>query len=165
MLMHRARPSTVLGSLLVAAALPALAQNDVPCRPYLVPCNYADHFSGTFHWESVLGDERESVTATITNGKAVCSGSSNGPGLVAVEFGLGTDDAPTQPWYRVAVACPTTRPAEMNGTEMSTYKQPTAAREPRVLEGSSQDENPDADPANGVTGTLKLRWSLKRKGA
>jgi len=142
----------------------ALAQSSLPCRPYLVPCNYGEFFNGTLHWHSTLADVTEDVTVTVTAGKAVCTGTSNGPGLVVVEIGRGMEDAPDQPWYSIAVACPTTRPAEMNGSEYNTYRQKSVP-EPKLLEGKIEEEHPDADPVNGVTGTIKMSWSLKRRGS
>ena len=166
----------VLGVLL-AGPLPGTAQEPPPCRPSLVPCNIGHHYSGTFHRVSVLasasGKTTEDVTVRVQHGKAVCEGSIvstdpsaqmgpiRGDGLLVVEWGVGTDDDPALPWYRIAVACPGvagSAPARVEDM-METYKQPRR-KGFTLLEGASQEESPDADPVNGVTGTVSLQWSL-----
>ena len=171
-----------LGATMVVglAVAPAAAQ-DLPCRAHLVPCNLAHHFSGSVSWtsaiESVAGKTTETVTVHVARGKARCEGSVAstdpgatsgriaGEGLVVLETGIGTDEDDAAPWYRLAVACPGVDgvPAAMNGSEMSSYKQPRSGSLARV-QGSREEEHPDADPVNGVTGTLLLRWSLAQEG-
>jgi hypothetical protein len=167
---------------LALVALPPVARADDPpaCKAYLVPCNIASPYSGTFHWTTVLqssaGKTTEDVTVRILKGKAVCEGSIvttdpsetggsiKGDGLVVVEWGTGTDDDPKLPWYRVAVACPGmggSAPARMDSDHMDTYKQPRRQGF-AVFEGSTEEENPDADPDNGVTGTMRITWKLER---
>ena len=157
------------------AGLAAAAEEPPPCRMYLVSCNIGYAYSGTFSWtavvESQAGKTTETVTARVAGGKATCEGvTADGPvkgeGLVTVETGLGTDDDPAQPWYRIAVACPGPdgAPARMGGGELSTYKQPLKGGL-AVLKGAHEEEHPDSDPVNGVKGTLRLSWALSRSGA
>ena len=160
---------------------PAHADDPPACRAYLVPCNIGGHYSGTFHWVSVLQSSRgkttEDVTVRILHGQAACEGSIvttdpletggtiKGDGLVIVEWGTGTDDDPKMPWYRIAVACPGmggSAPASMDRDSMETYKQPRQ-KGFAVFEGSTDEENPDADPDNGVTGTMRINWKLSRE--
>lgn len=159
-------PALLAFPLTAAAAEP----EDPPCKAYLVPCNLGSSYSGTFRWVSVVqspaGKTAEDVTAKVTRGKVRCLGSVEGEGLLTVETGIGTDDDPQQPWYRIAVACPGagSEPARMNGSEWSTYKQPRKGGI-AVLEGSLEEDHPDVDPVNGVTGTIKLTWSLSQAGS
>ena len=165
-------------ALLAGAAAPTAPEEPPPCRMYLVPCNLGEAYSGTFQWTFVVegpaGKTTETVTARVVRGKTTCEGSvvstdgstQTGPirgnGLLTVESGLGTDDDPAQPWYQIAVACPGVdgAAARMGGGETSTYKQPLWGL--ASLEGSHEEEHPDTDPVNGVSGTVRLRWSLSR---
>ena len=168
MFVARAVRFVLVASALIALPLAARAEDPPACKSYLVPCNIAGAYSGTFHWVTVLqssaGKTTEEVTVRILRGKAVCEGSIKGDGLVVAEWGTGTDDDPKMPWYRVAVACPGmggSGPPSMDGDHMDTYKQPRR-RGFAVLEGSIEEENPDADPDNGVTGTIRISWKLER---
>jgi hypothetical protein len=146
-----------------------------------VSCNIGDPYSGTFHRVSVLehpgGKTTEDVTAKIVRGKVSCEGSTTttdpsasggtikGNGLLTVEWGKGTEDDPEQPWYRIAIACPGEdgSPARMGGSvsEMDTYEQPRQTFS--LLEGKSEEDHPSTDEANGVTGKVRLSWSLSRE--
>lgn len=206
---------------LVAGPVPAAAQLDEhPCRPHLVHCNSAEHFSGTLHRRSVLevqSDKQvgglvstiiEDLTVEVTDGRAVCRGSARdreegwssgrmesrhrrggviqGEGLLAVELGRGTEDSEDQPWVRISIACPTaagedttetfrnggslqvqrfaSRPPEMDSNGWVTEKLATSA-DYLVMTGRVSEEAPEADPSNGVTGTVTFEWSLTRKAA
>lgn len=167
----------VIGTALVFARVAGGAPEAPPCKAYLVPCNIGQHYSGTFHRNSVLessgGKTTEDVTVRIVQGKARCDGSVSstdpsqktgpiqGDGLLVVEWGTGVEDDPALPWYRIAVECPDLEghPPEMRGGGLDTYKQPRR-KGFAVLEGSHKEENPDADPVNGVTGTVSLEWAL-----
>lgn len=167
-------------SMLIAAAVlavaPAAAEEQLPCRPNLVPCNYAEHFTGKVHMRSVLkaanppSEQMEEYTVTIAAGKASCTGSIDGKpvsgaGLLAVERGTSSDEEPGQPWYSITVSCPGrdgTTP-NIDNAQIKTYeRKDTTALE--VLAGKSQEEHPDADPVNGVSGTVAIEWSLTRPG-
>lgn len=172
----------LLAALLLAAHAWA-ATEDLPCRYDLVPCNLGQSFSGTFSWTTTLefsgGKTTEEVRATIVGGRVSCDGSVvssdpgaaagpiRGEGLLVVETGVGDDDHPGAPWYRVAVACPGPdgSPARIEGGQRDTYHQLQKGGV-AVLEGSIDEENPDADEINGVTGRVKISWSLRSaKGA
>jgi len=106
-----------------------------------------------------------------------------GPGLVAVEYGTNTEDDPKGPYYRITVACPSpageeiltdfrtgektvtkvgsSPPDGFSGSEMSSYKRPGTERD-AVLQGSTVDEHPEADVANGLTGTVTVTWKLTK---
>ncbi len=179
--MSMTRPARWLAvaSLLSAGSLAAEPQDPPACRPHLVSCNIGDHYSGTFKRLSVVeypgGKTTEDVAARVVRGKTSCEGSITstdpsaetgpirGDGLLAVEWGKGTEDDPEQPWYRIAVACPGVNgsPARMGGSEIDTYKQPR--RTFSLLEGKSEEEHPETDEVNGVTGTVRLSWSLSRE--
>ncbi|HEX5044118.1 MAG TPA: hypothetical protein VFV75_14515 [Candidatus Polarisedimenticolaceae bacterium] len=147
--------------LLLLAFSAVAAADDPPCRAYLVPCNLGASFSGTLHYVATVewadGKKVDDVTARIGSGKAACrtpEGPIAGEGQVVVERGVGTDTDPAQPWYRIAVTCP-------GKDEIDTYKQPLQGGLQR-LEGSVQGEHPETDPVNGVSGTVRLTWSLTR---
>jgi hypothetical protein len=115
----------------------------------------------------------EAITVHVTRGKVRCEGTVTstgssaetgpirGEGLLAVEWGKGTDDDPDEPWYRISVACPDIAgpaPTDVSGG-LGTYKQPRR-KGFAVLEGATEWEHPDADAVNGVTGTQSLKWSF-----
>jgi hypothetical protein len=205
--------------ILLAGLWPAclVAQDEFPCRPRLVSCNYAEFYSGTLHRRSVMqvqGDKQASgMVSTFTEdwivevkeGRAVCrgtvqgleeswsggtlegrrrrGGTISGDGLLAVEFGRGTEDNPNQPFVQISIACPTAAgqdtlesfrnggsfevqpfrsdPPDLDGNGWATGEQATPADQ-RVLTGHFSEEAPEADPVNGVTGTITFDWSLTR---
>lgn len=167
----------VFGAALLLARIAGAAQDPPPCRAYLVPCNIGQHYSGTFHQISTLespgGKTTEDVTVRVLQGKARCEGSVvstdpsaktgtiRGDGLFIVEWGVGVEDDPALPWYRIAAECPDLdgKPPEMRGAGIDTYRQPRR-KGFTLLEGSNREESPEADPVNGVTGTVSLEWSL-----
>lgn len=170
-----------LGSILLAGQRAGNAQEPPPCRSYLVPCNIGDHYSGTFHRvstvESSNGKTTEDVTVRVLHGKARCEGSIvstdpsalvgpiRGDGLFIVEWGVGVENDAALPWYRIAVACPGVNgssPARLEDM-METYQQPRR-KGFAVFEGSTQEESPEADPVNGVTGTVSLQWAFPLDG-
>jgi len=145
----------------------------------VVPCNYAGLYTGTFSWTSVLdaGSTHyvESVTVTVTNGRAVCNGSVvetgngqtpnrtvAGAGLFAVEFSGWSNNS-----YLITAACPTpadagtpSRPAELGHFEMKSDWQPAKGLGVDLV-GKNSYPSPDSDPLNGVTGTVTIGWTLK----
>lgn len=171
----------VIGSALITASFVSGADEAPPCRSHLVHCNIGDAYSGTVHRVSVLmsatGKTSEDITVHILRGKARCEGTITstdasvqtgpvkGEGLLIVEWGAAGEDAP-EPWYRIAASCPGpggSSPARTDSNDMDTYKQPRRSGF-SLLKGSVQDEHPDADSVNGVTGTVRLEWSLSRDG-
>ena len=127
------------------------------------------------------------TVSTYDNGKLVSKsttvGTISGPGFVLIEFGVGTDTHTDKPVYRIAVSCPThngtitsqsfrpgggteveqitAEPARQGSHEWETYQQLDTTGG-QVLKGTTDDPHPDADPANKVTGTVRLTWSLTR---
>lgn len=175
-------PALGLASFLVVSSPAGSAEQYLTCRPDFVSCNYGEHFSGTLHWRSVLktaGDPAngrpaeviaEDVTVTVADGKTTCSGTMlgkaiKGSGLLAVERGTSMEDAPDQPWYQISASCPGPdgKVPDIMNTDIQTYKQKDTTVF-KTLTGSLKDQHPDADPDNGVTGTIQLDWSLTRKG-
>lgn len=169
---HRTRWAPAVAIALAASA--AVAEEPLKCRAYLVLCNVGAYYSGTVRYRAVVearspsgGAPERTVTefsVRVDKGKAVCEGTTRGPGLFVVEFGRGTDDDPEQSWYRVAVACPGDdgRPANLDSSNaFETYKRPGKDQAPK-LEGSSDEPAPEVDEVNGVTGTVHLEWSLSR---
>lgn len=159
------------------------------CESKVVLCNYAHLYKGIFSWNDVLRGAKSStviaVTANIDGLKVVCSGTqtiteegvarvwtSNGSGLVAVEF---KEDDTMRKVYNITVACPSpgnadtpSERAELGHFDQQSYEQrTTAAGGPIVpgvdLVGSSSEENPANDPVNGITGTVTVKWNLKKK--
>jgi hypothetical protein len=194
------------------------------CRAVVVPCNYGAFYSGTISWRSTLNFSAsstygtrtsrriEDITATITNGRAVCSGTvredrtdtdgegSQGwlrasvggtalfpvagatpppalsNGLFAVEFDR---DPVIGLYYLVTIACPSeegtdssmnvktggkdgnpieSTPAELDGREMTSDKQPATLGIGMDLHG--QISHSSTDPTNG-TGRVVITWALK----
>jgi hypothetical protein len=118
----------------------------------------------------VVGESETQITTSI-----------QGPGVVAVEYGTNREDDPKGPYYKITVACPSPRGEEVNTDlrtgqktvlkvvsrppdgfrrgEMSSYKQP-GTEQAEVLRGTTVDEHPEADVANGLTGTVTVNWKL-----
>ena len=166
----------VFGCLVIPAYAPAAAEDQLPCRPNLVHCNYAEHFSGTVHWRSVLESTNppsksiDELTVTVTNGKADCAGTIDGrpvkgAGLLAVERGTSMEDEPGQPWYEISVSCPGAdgRTPNIDNAQIKTYKQKDTTGF-KTLADKIAEDNADADPDNGVTGTTVIDWSISRSG-
>ena len=122
----------------------------------------------------VEGESETQVNSRIT-----------GPGLVAVEYGTNTEDDPKGPFYLITVACPSPAGEEITtnlrtgertvnrvlgeppdgfrggSQQASSYQRPGTQRDVE-LTGTTVDENPDADAANGLTGTLTVTWKLTK---
>jgi hypothetical protein len=162
---------------------------DAVCEQKVVLCNYAHLYKGVFSWnEGLRGPNSSTVTvmqADIDGLTVACNGTmtitdeggthvftSNGKGLVAVEFKI---DDQERKVYNITVACPSpgnagkpSQPAELGHFDMQTYDQLHPQRGVPVVEGmdlagNSSYENPAADALNGVTGQVIVRWNLKRK--
>jgi hypothetical protein len=151
---------------------------------------YSGTFNWTIGLSGSAASYRESVQVDVRNGVAVCNGSAidtdqgrtrtgaiTGRGLIAVEFLDQYVDSlrAHRLAYRITAACPSpdwpatddaaatpSRPAELGQGEQSSYDQPATGGIGMNLDGSSSSPNPDADPSNGVTGLISVRWSLKR---
>jgi hypothetical protein len=158
------------------------------CESKVVFCNYAHLYKGVFSWNDALRGGNSSTVivmqADIDGLSVKCNGTetitgqgttqvltSNGSGLVAVEFKV--DDTMRQV-YNITVACPSpgnadtpSQRAELGHFDQQTYDQQTTNAGVPVtpgvdLIGSSSYENPANDPVNGVTGTVTVKWNLKR---
>ena len=155
------------------------------CRMTVVHCNYAHLYSGTYGWQSAISDadtrNETNLTVTVTQGAAVCQGFAaeqdlksgsqkdtiSGPGLFAVEFG---PDSVNKLSYRITAACPSptyqgrpARPAELGKSfSQETYTQSATSIGMTPLVGTWTIPAPETDSVNGVIGTLKVTWSLKR---
>ena len=149
----------------------------------VVSCNYAYLYSGQFSWTNTLKGptslHHEQVTVGVNNGVANCLGSVqdtdngetkagkiSGPGLFAVEF---ERDSANKLVYRITAACPTAegmgspvQRAELGHNDHETYEQRATAIGQKELKGGSNTPAPETDPLNGVTGTLKVTWSVTR---
>jgi len=131
--------------------------------------NCATYYSGTVSLTSQLktptGTENRSVVATVTAGRVVCrvtgaDGSAfDGAGMLVAEHG----STMTSGEYVVQVWCPAAsgqRVTRSDSPIMDTYKQQAA--DYATLTGKDAHAHPDADEANGVSGTETLAWQLHR---
>lgn len=131
--------------------------------------NCAPYYSGTVSLSSELktpnGTESRSIVATVTAGRVACrvkgaDGSAfEGPGMLVAEH-AGTGNAGK---YTIKVWCPEaagTRPTRDDYPVIDTYERQAANY--AALDGKDAHEHPDADAANGVSGTETITWSLRR---
>ena len=131
--------------------------------------NCSSYYSGTVGLTSTLktpdGSQSRSVAATITSGRVSCrvraaDGSAfEGAGMLVAEHA----EASNAGKYTVRVWCPETAGQRLTRDDypaIDTYEQ--VATSYAVLEGKDSHEHPDADAANGVTGTETITWSLHR---
>ena len=175
----------------VTAALPTGAgpcePKVVPCNYAHL---YRGSFSWQSTLLGPYGQNRRTVTITVVNGQATCDGSEtdviiskvgdqtytttevgtiNGPGLIAVEFDQDSEDGLV---YRVTGACPSpqwqasrqmpSQPAELGSSYYEqSYNQP-ATETGMDLVGNRSEPHPDTDQQNGVSGAMRVTWSLKR---
>ena len=180
------RQMLLVAAVVAATIAPGRPAGQAPaCRMTVVHCNYAYLYSGTYGWQSVISDadtrNETNLTVTVAQGAAVCAGFQSeldlvtgskkdtimGPGLFAVEFG---PDSANKLSYSITAACPSPAsqgrpgsPAELgNGTSQETYTQPATSVGMTPLNGTWQIPAPETDSINGVTGTLKVTWSLRR---
>ena len=159
-----------------------LASQTPACTFSVVHCNYAALYSGSVSWDVTANAAKyhrvEKVTVTVVHGVATCDGTVSetdqgvtqtgtikGTGMIAVEFDKDTD---VGKHYIVTAACPSVAgmgspvtPAQLDGREHGSYKQPSDLAPGSPLKGSTSS-HPDDDPANGVTGTVNVSWDLKR---
>lgn len=131
--------------------------------------NCASYYSGTVSLVSELktpnGTESRSIVATVTAGRVTCrvqvdgGPAFEGPGMLVAEHG-GTGNAGR---YTIKVWCPEAagaRPTRDDHPMIDSYERQAASY--AVLEGKDAHEHPDADSANGVTGTETVTWALRR---
>ncbi len=165
----------VLALTLAALHLPGTLQGQgskswTDCKTdSLSTYNCATYYSGTASLTSQLktpsGTENRSVLATVTAGRVVCrvteaDGSAfEGPGMLAAEHGSNMNSGE----YVVRVWCPEAKGQRVKRSDspiMDTYKQ--QADDYATLAGKDAHEHPDADAANGVSGTETLAWQFHR---
>ena len=175
----------------VTAALPTGAgpcePKVVPCNYAHL---YRGSFSWQSTLLGPYGQNHRTVTVNVINGRATCEGSEtdviiskvgdqtytttevgtiNGPGLIAVEFDQDSEDGLV---YRVTGACPSpqwqasrqmpSQPAELGSSYYEqSYNQP-ATETGMDLVGNRSEPHPDTDQQNGVSGAMRVTWSLKR---
>jgi len=131
--------------------------------------NCAQYYSGTVTLSSELktpnGTEARSVVATITAGRVACrvkapeGAAFEGPGMLAAEHAATGNSGK----YVIRVWCPEAagaRPIRGDAPTIDTYDQEAASY--AILEGKDAHEHPDADAANGVSGTETITWALRR---
>lgn len=131
--------------------------------------NCASYYSGTVSLTSELktpnGTETRSVVATVTAGRVACrvkdvAGSVfEGPGMLAAEHA----STGTSGKYTLRVWCPEAKGQRVTRDDspvIDTYEQ--QAGDYATLAGKDAHDHPDADPANGVSGTETIAWQLRR---
>jgi len=131
--------------------------------------NCAQYYSGTVSITSELKgpnvNQARSVVATITAGRVSCrvkepdSPEFEGPGMLAVEHGSTLNAGE----FKIMVWCPAAageRPTRQDSPSIETYDQ--RAADYATLDGKDAHEHPDADSANGLTGTETITWRLRR---
>jgi len=158
---------------IVLACAPVYGQSAVSwsgCKTdSLANYNCASYYSGTVSLVSELktpnGTETRSVTATVTAGRVACrvkdaKGSVfEGAGMLAAEHA----STGTSGKYTVRVWCPEAKGQAVSREDspaIDTYEQ--QGGDYATLAGKDTHDHPDADPANGVSGTETVTWQLHR---
>lgn len=131
--------------------------------------NCASYYTGTVTLTAALktpsGTETRSIAATVSAGRVTCrvqgptDPAFEGPGLLAVEH----ENTANAGEYTIQVWCPDAaggRASRDDAPVIDSYKRQAANY--FVLEGKDEHEHPDADAANGVTGTETVTWTLRR---
>jgi len=131
--------------------------------------NCASYYSGTVSLTSELKgpnvNQSRSIVATITAGRVTCKVKDpdtpefEGPGMLAVEHGSTAASGK----YKISVWCPEdaeNRPTREDSPVIESYEQ--QATDYATLDGKDAHEHPDADAANGLTGTETITWRLRR---
>ncbi|HEV8125301.1 MAG TPA: hypothetical protein VGP80_13730 [Gemmatimonadales bacterium] len=131
--------------------------------------NCAQYYSGTVSYNAELKGQDlhqvRSIVATITAGRVTCKVKEpdapefEGPGMLAVEHESNMNAGK----YKISVWCPEAageRPTRRDDPMIESYEQQAA--DYATLNGKDAHEHPDADAANGLTGTETITWALKR---
>jgi len=131
--------------------------------------NCASYYSGTVSLTSELktpnGTETRSVVATVTAGQVACRVKDvegavfEGPGMLAAEHA----SSGTSGEYTLRVWCPEAKGQRVSRDDspvIDTYEQ--QASDYATLAGKDTHDHPEADPANGVSGTETIAWQLHR---
>ena len=150
---------------------------------------YSGSFSWQSELLGPYGQNRRLITVTVVKGKATCDGSETdvniskvgdqtytstevgnikGPGLIAVEFepdsaGRWSTGSPVRvhlPSGRRRCNARCSR-LNWNSYEEQSYNQPASAIGIDLV-GNRGEPHPDTDQENGVSGAIRVTWSLKR---
>jgi hypothetical protein len=157
--------------LAVCGSAAAQAPGRWGCRmDSLSTFNCAQYYSGTVTMAADLRgtnvNQTRRVVATITGGRVSCRVSGTdvtefeGPGMLAVEH-KATQVAGGA--YEISVWCPEEaggRPTRRDTPLITVMNQQAA--DYSVLEGRDAHEHPDADAANGLSGSETITWTLRR---
>jgi hypothetical protein len=132
--------------------------------------NCASYYNGTVTLSGELKgagvNQSRSIVATIVRGRVTCvvkgpeAPQFEGPGMLAVEHG-NTEGAGE---YAISVWCPEQageRPDRSDSPSITISDQ--RAADYAMLSGKDAHESPDADAANGLTGTETITWALRRQ--
>jgi hypothetical protein len=165
----------VLSLMLLVALAAALGAQGAPqwsgCKmDSLATYNCAQYYNGTVSLNSELkgADLHQSfrVVATVTGGRVNCQvkgtevGDFAGPGMLAVEHESNMNAG----GYSISVWCPQEagkRPKRGDSPIITVSDQ--RASDYGVLDGKDSYDHPDADPANGLSGTETVTWALRRQ--
>jgi hypothetical protein len=161
--------------MMLLPLVPARLPSQIPARwsacrtDSLSNFNCASYYSGSVSLTSELKgagvSQSLSVVATVSAGKVACrvkgseTGDFEGPGMLAVELEGAVDGGE----YKLSVWCPEgagKRPTRNDAATMETYDQ--RADNYTRLSGKDAHEHPEADAANGLSGTETIVWDLKR---
>ena len=128
--------------------------------------NCASYYTGTVTLAAELktpnGVESRSITATIVAGRVTCrvKGATEpafeGAGMLLVEHANTANSGE----YTIRVWCPDAPGGKPSDLAIDSYERQAASY--GVLEGKDQHEHPEADAANGVSGTETITWALRR---
>lgn len=166
---------TGFGLLLLLGAAPAALPGQAPgrwgCRvDSLSGYNCAYYYTGTVTLEAELrgANLRQTlrVVATVTAGRVSCRVSSSedgdfeGPGMLVVEHKAGGVAGGE---YAINVWCPESAEDRPRRGQSPLIMVPNLrAANYDTLEGRDAHEHPDADSANGLSGTETISWALRR---
>ena len=168
----------VLGFLLAALALGGGADASAQASGAWSKCNQdslstwncAQYYSGTVTFASTLktadGTTTTAITATVTGGKVSCRVNDgktpefSGPGMLVVEHEGTTNTGQ----YGIQVWCPEEpgqRPTRKSYPVIA--EQDLEATDYATLTGKDEHEHPEANAADGISGTETITWNLRRQ--
>ena len=165
---------SVISLTLVVALAPSLQAQGAAqwsgCKmDSLATYNCGQYYNGTVSLTNDLkgGDVNQSfrAVATVTGGKVSCQikgteeGEFSGPGMLAVEH----ENNMNAGGYSISVWCPSEagQKPKRDDSPLITVSDKKATNY-GVLEGKDSYDNPNADPANGLSGTETITWALRR---
>jgi hypothetical protein len=165
-----ATPLLSVALLMLSSTLHAQAPGRWGCRAdSLAGFNCAQYYDGTVTLTSELkGSVQQSfrIVATVTGGRVTCKVSGTeveefeAPGMLAVVHEA-TQVVGGE--YSIDVWCPEEAGSSTHrGTEAQIKIMKQRAADYAKLEGKDAYESPNADAANGITGTETITWALRR---